>query len=166
MKSILVTYVSLTGSTKAAAEEFVRVLLEKGFQAEIKKIADVTDSSLTAYDGICVGAPINGMMWHSEASAFLERNKAVLSEKKTALFCLTYMYGKGRKLWDRAIEKSMRTRAESIGALRTEIFPGKVESPLPTLMRIIFGIPKDCPNDRTDKALVRERALAVAELLG
>lgn len=166
MKTILIAYVSITGSTKAAAEEIARVLQEKGLQAESKKIAEITESSLARYDGICIGAPINGMMWHSEATAFLERNKTVLAEKKTVLFCLSYMHGKGRNLWSRAIEKSMQTSANSIGALSTEIFPGKIDSPLPSPMRFVFGIPKNCPNDRTDMALVRERALAVAELLG
>lgn len=73
-KRILVCYATKTGSTRETAEAIAKELESKGFEAEAHALAQAGD--LSSYDGVVVGAPVNGMAWHPEALAFVRDNAA------------------------------------------------------------------------------------------
>jgi menaquinone-dependent protoporphyrinogen oxidase len=120
---------------------------------------------LTGYDSVILGAPIHGMRWVPEAAAFVEAHGADLRALPVALFAVSYMYGAARSNWNRAMEKSVRSAAESAGARTSTIFPGRVGSPLPGFARVLFGVPRDLPADRTDPEAVRAWARGLPKSL-
>lgn len=162
MKPVLFCYMSRHGSTREAAEIMHAFPIKKGFAADILPLAEVT--SLAGYDTVIIGAPINGMKWVPEATAFVDAHAVELKGKRTAIFCLSYIYFTGGNFWKKAIEKALDPAAKKIGAERTGIFGGRIDTSLPAPMRAIFGIPKDAPLSLFDPEPIEKWISALSEV--
>jgi menaquinone-dependent protoporphyrinogen oxidase len=82
--STLVVYASKHGATQGIAERIAAKLGEAGQQAEARPVAAVGD--LSGYDAFVVGSAVYAAHWQKEASAFVQRNRAVLASRPVWLF--------------------------------------------------------------------------------
>ena len=82
--SILVAYASRHGSTQGIAQRIAERLGSHGLDAEARPAATVRDAA--RYDAFVVGAAAYMFHWLKDASAFVERNQALLAERPTWLF--------------------------------------------------------------------------------
>lgn len=160
MNKVLVAYTSKTGTTRNYAEVLASALKGQRFEVDVMTLAEAR--SLDGYDAVLIGAPINGMQLVPEAVSFVTLNQAKLAGKKTAVFSVSYMYGKARNLWNRAIEKSTAKAASMAGTSDWKVFPGKIDKPMPGFARLLFGFPADLPIDRHDPEAARAWALGLA----
>jgi menaquinone-dependent protoporphyrinogen oxidase len=163
MSKVLVAYTTKTGTTKGYAEVLAGTLKDKGFEVDVRPLAEAT--GIEAYDAVLIGSPINGMQLVPEATSFLSANQAALAARKTAVFSVSYMHGKARNLFSKAIEKSTANAAATAGALDWKIFPGRIDKPMPGIARLIFGLPADLPVDRQDPEVARTWATGIAAAL-
>ena len=85
----LVAYASRCGSTGGVAEAIGQSLCHYGAIVDVRLINGVTD--LTSYEAVVVGSAIRSDQWLSEATAFVEKNRQILSRIPVAYFltCLT-----------------------------------------------------------------------------
>ena len=85
----LVAYASRCGSTGGVAEAIGQSLCHNGAIVDIRLINGVTD--LTSYEAVVVGSAIRSDRWLPEATAFVEKNRQLLSGIPVAYFltCLT-----------------------------------------------------------------------------
>ena len=164
MKNILIAYATKTGTTEERAKEIAAVLAERGFRAETKPMGQV--GSLAEWDGIVLGAPVNGMDWIPEAAAFVAARKAELDRSRVAVFFVSYLYSGGRPMWRKAIEKNLAKAASSSGAGATAVLGGRLSSPLPAFARFLFGKPKNSPLDARDGDAIRAWVGSLATLFG
>lgn len=163
MSKTLVAYHTKTGTTRAYAEGIAEALRKAGKEAEAKPMAEL--GSLSTYGAVVLGAPINGMSLVPELGAFIAANRPALAAIPTAVFAVSYMTGKAGAGWNRAIDKAASKAAASVGAKAWKVLPGKVDGPLPGLMRLMFGLPKDLPLDRRDPSAAEAWAAELAKAL-
>lgn len=163
MKKVLIAYVTKTGTTREIALVIEKTLKAAGVEARTLPMSEAGD--LSGYDRVILGAPINGMRLVPEAAAFVEAHGAELRARPVALFAVSYMHGAARGNWNRAIEKSVRSAAETAGARTSAIFSGRVGSSLPGVARLIFGVPRNLPADRVDPEAVRAWAADLPKAL-
>ena len=83
MSKILVTFVSMAGSTAEIATSIGNSLGEVGHSVDVAPIRSVED--LQGYDAIVVGGPMI-LGWHREARRFLRSHKSVLGTIPFAIF--------------------------------------------------------------------------------
>jgi menaquinone-dependent protoporphyrinogen oxidase len=85
----LVAYASRCGSTGGVAEAIGQSLCHNAAIVDIRLITGVTD--LTSYEAVVVGSAIRSDRWLPEATAFVEKNRQLLSRIPVAYFltCLT-----------------------------------------------------------------------------
>ncbi len=172
MKNILVAYATKTGSTKEVAEEIARVITAQGKEtgaetgaqaggmiAEAKPMAEV--GSLDAYDGVVVGAPINGMRWLPEALAFVETNRAKLASIPTAYFLLSVALS-GKGLFTKKVFSCLDPASAIVKPVNTGFFGGYMSQEPPMILRLVFGLKKDAPKDARDWEAIRRWAKDVA----
>ncbi len=164
MGGTLIAYFTKTGTTREIALEIEKTLREAGADARAVPLSEV--SGFEGIEAVVLGAPINGMRWVPEAAAFVRANRDALRAVPVAVFAVSYMHGAARPKWNRAIEKSLRTEAETAGARTSTVFAGRVGSPLPGFARFIFGVPQDLPADRVDRAAVRAWARGLPGVFG
>jgi len=160
MNKVLVVYTSKTGTTRGYAEVLASALKGQGLEVDVRTLTET--GGFDGYDAVLVGAPINGMQLVLEATNFLGANQAALAGKKTAVFSVSYMHGKARGMWNKAIEKSTAKAAATIGASDWKVFPGRIDKPMPGFARLIFGFPAELPIDRQDPDVARAWASGLA----
>jgi menaquinone-dependent protoporphyrinogen oxidase len=85
----LVAYDSRLGSTAEVAQFIGSVLAEKGAEAEVRPLADVDD--LEPFDRVMIGSAIRYDRWLPDATEFVTKHKATLSNLPVSFFftCLT-----------------------------------------------------------------------------
>lgn len=83
MDRILVTYVTMAGSTADVARVVAGQLEQCGLETDVLPIAAV--KSLEGYSGVVVGAPMI-MGWHRDAAHFLRRHRKALQLIPLAAF--------------------------------------------------------------------------------
>ena len=85
----LVAYASRCGSTGGVAEAIGQSLCNNGAIVDVRLVNGVTD--LTSYAAVVVGSAIRSDRWLPEATAFVEKNRQLLSGIPVAYFltCLT-----------------------------------------------------------------------------
>jgi len=169
---ILVAYCSKTGTAEGIARIVAEELGTAGSPADLRPLREVGD--LSGYDTVVLGGPINGMRPVPELAAFAAARCGDLQGKKTALFVVSYMYGRGRRMWSRAIGKSVQSLDAQLQPVPAEpaggkerpepaVFGGRIAAPMPGPARFIFGLPRDLPADLTDPDAVRAWSARVAE---
>jgi menaquinone-dependent protoporphyrinogen oxidase len=77
-------YASKHGATQGIAERIAAKLAEAGQQAEARPAAAA--DHLSGYDAFVVGSAVYAAHWQKEASAFVQRNRAVLASRPVWLF--------------------------------------------------------------------------------
>ncbi len=148
MIKVLIAYTSKQGATKEVAEAIARHLSESESDVVIKSMDAV--ANVDPYDLVVIGAPINGMRWVQEAIDFVGIHQSELLYKKVAYFSLSYTVKHGRQFWKNRIHKAFDEVSIQVPPLMTAGFAGKVDGTLPAVMRFIFGVAKDVPNDQRD----------------
>lgn len=148
MGTILIAYISKTGSTRDAAVQIAEKLNTSGKSCEIKSLDQI--SNIDNFDSIILGSPINGMNLVPEMTQFIIKNKNQLKGKVIGVFALSYMFGAGRPAWNKAISRNVKKAAEALEVKHQGVFYGKINEKMPGPARFIFGLSKDLPLDRTD----------------
>ena len=157
MKRVLIAYVTKTNTTKEAAAE-IRVVLEaQGFLTDVLPIAEV--QSIGNYQAVIVGAPINGMNWHPDATAFVTRFQKELSAVPTSYYFVSYILFTGCNFWGKAIRKSLDKVSALVKPVSTGMFGGRIEKRFPAFPRFLFGVKKEAPIDVTNLETVRTWAM-------
>jgi menaquinone-dependent protoporphyrinogen oxidase len=82
--TILVAYASRHGATQGIAERIAGRLQAAGLDVELHPAADVRDAA--AYDAVVVGAAAYMFHWLSDATRFVDRNRAALAARPVWLF--------------------------------------------------------------------------------
>ncbi len=164
---MLIAYISKTGTTEEIARKIGEILKERaragdvrdpdGAHIDVLPIADVQSALLKDYDRIILGSPVNGMKVLPEFKAFVEE-KIAGSGKRVDLFIVSYMFGRGRKMWRNAISKEAERIRALAGASSVVIFGGRIAKALPGFARLIFGLPADLPLDQRDWAKIESWA--------
>jgi menaquinone-dependent protoporphyrinogen oxidase len=85
---ILVAYASRCGSTGEVAKAIGRVLCDKGASVDVRLVNNVKD--VAPYRAVIVGSAIRMSKWLSEATEFVETNRAALSQVPVAYFLNCY----------------------------------------------------------------------------
>lgn len=143
MKRIAIVYTTKTGTTKEAAEIIKRTLESGDFQVDVMTLEKATD--LTGYEGIIIGAPINGFKWVPEAVAFVEKQAPFLKTVPTALFAMNYIGQMGRPGIKNTLTKNFDGVKAWIKPLDVTLFGGKIDKELPGPVRLLFGVKKGAP---------------------
>lgn len=81
---VLVAYATRHGATRGIAEHIATRLREDGLDAEARPAGEVRDAA--AYDAFVVGGAAYMFSWLKDATAFVDRNRALLAERPTWLF--------------------------------------------------------------------------------
>lgn len=143
----LVAYKTKTGTTEEIAQRVAEVLKKKGVEADVANIDASPDCA--GYSRVVLGCPINGMKLMPEMEAYISQ-KVVGKNVPVDLFVVSYMYGKGRAMWKKAIDKDMSRIANLASVQNSVVFGGRIGSMLPGFARVLFGIAKDTPLDQRD----------------
>ena len=85
MTRILVTYVTMAGSTGEVAQAVGEEIARRGAQVDILPLDKVKD--IEGYDGVVVGGPMI-MGWHRAALGFLKRQRRALQHIPLAVFVM------------------------------------------------------------------------------
>lgn len=149
MRKVLIAYATKTGSTKEVAQKIAEVLGARGITVELREASGSARLEPGAWDGVIVGAPINGMRWLDEATRFVEANKSALAATKTAYFLLSVaLAGKG------AFASKVKSRLDPVSAVVQPVmkgfFGGVMSAEPPLILRLLFGLSKDTPKDARD----------------
>ncbi len=81
---ILIAYDTIHGSTAEVAEFIGEDLCDRGYQADVRFVANVPDSSL--YDAVIIGSGIYQTNWLPDALEYINQNYEALTRVPTALF--------------------------------------------------------------------------------
>lgn len=141
----LITYYSKTGTTKEIAEQLAHTLQERGRKVDVLPLEEATD--LSPYSHVLLGAPINGMQWVPQAQGFLQAHADELTTKTVSLFTVSYVMHSGWGFWKKLVTKGITALADTVGAQEVAHFRGRIDSPLPGPIRLLFGIRSKTPLD-------------------
>lgn len=161
-KKILVAYATQTGSTAEVASEIGKDLSARGFEVELRSLAEVQD--LADYEGFVIGAPVNGFRWRTDALEFVKAHRDLLGTKPTAYFLLSVMYGMGRPSARRKALSFLDEPSALVAPVKKGFFGGVMQGPPPVMLRLAFGIPRDAPRDGRDWEAIRAWAEELAPL--
>jgi menaquinone-dependent protoporphyrinogen oxidase len=85
MKTILITYATMAGSTAEVAQTVADEVGKRGVQVKVLPLREVKD--IEAFDGVVIGAPMI-MGWHREALGFLKKHRKALQHIPIAIFVM------------------------------------------------------------------------------
>ena len=119
--TVLVTYASKHGSTRAIAEAIGDRLRERGVKTDVRPVRDVDD--LEGFDAVVVGSAVYLGSWMKEGQAFLDRHAEVLRGVPVWLFSSGPMgTDEGEALLDK-----QRRRLETVGPRDHHVFGGALD---------------------------------------
>lgn len=86
---VLVTYASRAGATAGVAEAIGQSLIDSGAGVDVRPVQEVQD--LSPYRAVVAGSAVQGGAWLPEGVQFVQKHRAVLNQKRCALFlvCMT-----------------------------------------------------------------------------
>ena len=113
----LVTYASKHGSTQGIAEAIGRRLRERGVDAEVRPVREVT--GLERYDTVVLGSAVYLGAWLKEATAFLDRHAEALHRVPVWLFSSGPT---ADDPMDLAVSVKTRQRLDGLGARDHHLF--------------------------------------------
>ena len=148
MKKVLIAYISKTNTTKEIAEHIKVALQTEDVGVDVLSFNEV--KNIGEYNAIIVGSPINGMMWLPQATEFVLDNKEKLGRVPVAYYFVSYLFKDGRKMWRKAIDKSLNKPIAAVKPVAIGKFSGRVEKKFPRFFAWIFGIKRDLPLDLVD----------------
>ena len=161
MLKVLIAYTSKTGTTENAARVIAETFRLRSCEVDILQFNDVLD--VKSYDGVVIGAPINGMQWHPDAVKFVTTYQQDLKKKSVAYYFMSYMLGEGRSFWNNKIQNSLNGVSNIVKPVHMGMFSGKVGDDFPAFARWIFGIKKGTASDLTNDEQVKAWAEACIE---
>ncbi len=161
MSKVLITYVTKQGSTKEVAETIAKHMQAYELETQVKSIDAV--ASVEPYDLVVIGAPINGMRLMQDAIDFVGIHQSELLYKKVAYFSLSYTVKHGRRFWKKRIQNAFSDMNRQVPPLMTAAFAGKVDDVLPGLVRFLFGVSKDVPNDQREWSEIENWSISLVE---
>jgi menaquinone-dependent protoporphyrinogen oxidase len=85
-KKVLVVYATKSGSTREVAEFMVKVLKEKGVEADLNEMKKV--KSVKEYDAFVLGAPMYMFRIIGDAHSFLKKFRKFIEKTPSAFFSL------------------------------------------------------------------------------
>ena len=121
--TVLVTYASKHGSTQGIAEAIARRLGERGLDAEVRPVSEVTD--LERYDTVVLGSAVYLGAWLKEAQAFLDRHEEVL--RRVPLWLFSSGPTTPDDGMDSAVSVKLRERLDGLGARDHHLFRGALD---------------------------------------
>jgi menaquinone-dependent protoporphyrinogen oxidase len=162
--SLLVAYASKTGTTREIAERIASIANDAGHATTLHDVATETlPGPLSSWDRIILGAPVNGMQPAQTMNTFVATHPD-LTGRVIGVYLVSMVYPTGRKIWQRAIAKSARKLAEQVGCDTWTVFGGRAGSELPAIARIIFGTPRNLPEDQRDWPAIQSWADHITRL--
>lgn len=127
---VLVAYASRHGATQGIAERIAETLLVAGLDAEVRPAASVKNAA--EYDAFVIGSAAYMYHWLNDASAFVNRNRAILAARPVWLFSsgplgteATDEKGRDQKVV--AVPKEIPQLAEALNARDHHVFFGALE---------------------------------------
>ncbi len=162
--SVLVTYVTQTGSTQEVAEAVAARLREDGLAVDLRPMRDV--QAVAGYHAVVLGAPLYMYRWHKDAKRFLARHRNALRERPVAVFALGPFEDKAedwqgvRAQLDKELTKFSWLTPVDITIFGGKFDPAKLSFPY-TLIPALRHIP---PSDIRDWAAIRSWADSLAAM--
>jgi menaquinone-dependent protoporphyrinogen oxidase len=97
---ILVTYATMTGSTKDISEASAKTLRELGAKVDVIPMKEVKD--ISEYKAVVAGSPVQSGRWLPDAMDFMQTHRHNLNRKPFAAFlvCMTLAMTKGNNYRD------------------------------------------------------------------
>jgi menaquinone-dependent protoporphyrinogen oxidase len=127
---VLVAYATRHGATQGIAERIAETLRASGIDAEARPAASVKDAE--RYDAFVIGSAAYMFHWLKDATAFVHRARAILTEKPVWLFSSgplgdepTNAEGVDQKI--AAIPKELPELQATLGARDHHVFFGAYE---------------------------------------
>jgi menaquinone-dependent protoporphyrinogen oxidase len=121
--TVLVTAASRHGATYEIAEAIGRALVERGVEAEVRKLEDVAD--LAGYEAVVLGSAVYFGNWLEPARRFVDEHAGELAERPTWLFSSGPTGVPPRPEGERAVQ--IDEVAAKTGALEHQLFAGRIE---------------------------------------
>jgi len=163
MGTILVGYVTKTNTTKEIAERIGAILSTAGPRVEVRALTEV--EKVDSYESLILGSPINAMRPVPEFTSWVQKTPGV-SGKTAGLFIVSYLYGRGRGIFQRMMKGSIGKARLATKARALAVFGGRVPDRMPAPARLLFGLPKDMPLDIRDWNEIERWAETLAKELG
>jgi menaquinone-dependent protoporphyrinogen oxidase len=110
----LLVYGTRWGGTEKVAQTIGKALRDEGLTVDVVD-AKKAPENIDSYDFIVVGSGMRADKWTKESWAFLEKNAAILKNKKTALFVSCSMADRKDALREKAKIDYLDKTAEQFG---------------------------------------------------
>jgi menaquinone-dependent protoporphyrinogen IX oxidase len=123
---ILVTYSTVTGSTKGVSEAIGKTLSDLGESVDVIPMHNVND--LSFYKAVIAGSAIQAAKWLPEATDFIRTYKQVLKQKQFAAFlvCMTLAMPKGESYRDH-VSSWLEPIRNSVTPISEGLFTGTLD---------------------------------------
>lgn len=158
---ILIAFASRHGSTREIAEVLADVLRESGHAVDLRVAGDF---DVGEYDAVVVGSAVYMGRWLSGARAFVERNRAHLSQVPVWLFSSGPVGRENPLPKDDPVEVASLLRQTGARGHRT--FAVKLDKhKLSLAERLVVGIVRAPEGDFRDWSAVRDWAREIAAAL-
>ena len=121
--AVLVAYASKHGSTQGIAERIAEKLRQMGKEAEVRPVEDIKDPR--SYQAFVIGSAVYYGSWLKEATEWVHRNQAVLSQHPVWLFSVGPL---GTEVQDSEQQpREMVEFQQAIGPREQRIFYGALD---------------------------------------
>jgi menaquinone-dependent protoporphyrinogen oxidase len=131
--NVLVAYASKRGSTQEVAEAVAATLREHGLSVDLQPASAVR--TLAPYEGVVLGGALYTGRWHSDARAFLQQHRHVLTTKPVAVFAMgprtldDHEVAASRIQLDKALAKTPRVTPTSVAIFGGVVDPAQLRFP-------------------------------------
>jgi menaquinone-dependent protoporphyrinogen oxidase len=160
---VLVAYASRTGTTGEVAEAIGKTLCEHGAAADVLPVQEV--SNLDTYSAVVVGGGIYMGRWLSEATRFVQTQRAALSRVRTAYFLVCGTLREDTQENRRTVAAYLDPLRESVPEIQpvdAGLFAGRIDyARLSPLYRLIMKGMEAQEGDFRDWEAIRDWAARI-----